>query len=246
MSKQRLEAKFATTDERYFERRHAYSRDVGEQELWDIADHWPLYAGVANIARYLTIADLLRSTLRVPGHVAEFGTYRGSTLMLLAKLLRIHDAGGPKMLHCFDSFRGLTEFSTYDGDASNMEGAFTGSRENLERIIDLYEMRDEIEIHEGLIEETLPDLLMMRPELSFSFVYCDTDLYESTALILDRIWPRVMPGGVIAFDEWNFEIWPGEGIAVNDFLASLSVTGDQVVVEAPPNTRQPSLVIRKR
>jgi hypothetical protein len=235
--------KFAAVDQRYLSRRAALSEQFGERELWSVIDHWPLYCGIGNLARYVAISDLLRSTLQVPGEVAEFGTWRGATLMLLAKLLRIHDPHGPKVVHCFDTFEGLQAFAPQDGAATDQAGSYRGSLEELEAIIDLYEMSDEIELHKGLIEATLPALVAQRPELTFSFAYCDTDLYESTAAILHHVAPRLSSGGLIVFDEWNSKDFPGEGIAVNEFLAA---GGSEFDVLAPSNTRQPSLVLRKR
>jgi len=51
----------------------------------------------------MAIADLLKETLNVPGHVVEFGRWRGANLMLLAKLLSIYDPYGSKLIHCYCS-----------------------------------------------------------------------------------------------------------------------------------------------
>ena len=83
--------KFKSTDERYLERRREFSKQAGARELWSVVDHWPLYCGIKNLARFMAIADLLRGTLGVPGHVAEFGSWRGANTMPMAKLLRIDD-----------------------------------------------------------------------------------------------------------------------------------------------------------
>src|ERR1700690_3318252 len=73
--------KFATEDAAYLAERKALSQELGPRELWSIVDHWPLYCGVGNLARFMAIADLLRGTARVPGHVAEFGSWKGANLM---------------------------------------------------------------------------------------------------------------------------------------------------------------------
>ena len=80
-------------------------------------DSWPLYVGIGNLSRFMAIADLLKGTLNVPGHVVEFGSWRVANRMLLAKLLRIYDPMGCKLIHCFESFEGLETFSNEDGSA---------------------------------------------------------------------------------------------------------------------------------
>jgi hypothetical protein len=83
----------------------------------------------------------------------------------------------------------LTEFTGQDADANRFTGQYKGSFEELSDIIDLYEMSDEIVIHQGLIEETLPQTLDANEALTFSLVYCDMDLYQPTRITLELIHP---------------------------------------------------------
>lgn len=107
--------KFKAIDERYLTQRRALSAKYGPRDVWSVVDHWPLYVGTSNLARYMAISDLLRESFHVPGHVAEFGSWRGANLLFMAKLLQIYDAFGQKTVHCFDSFEGLTTFVDQDG-----------------------------------------------------------------------------------------------------------------------------------
>ena len=234
--------KFEAIDKRYFRERERLSKQYGPRELWHTIDHWPLYAGVANIGRVMAVADLLRKTLDVPGDLAEFGTWRGSNLMFIAKLMRLYDPYGPKIVHCFDSFEGLTEFAREDGAADQMPGRYKGSLEELTDMINLYEFQDEVEIHKGLVEDTLPALVEANAALSFSFVYCDVDLYSGTTCILQQIHERLSKGGLFIFDEYNVGEYPGETVAVREFLAEHS---DSYTMESVVGTRSPSMVIRK-
>ncbi len=235
--------KFATKDAAYLERRQALSKELGPQELWSMIDHWPLYAGIANVARFLTNADLVRSTLDVPGHIAEFGSWRGANLMLMAKVLEIFDPAGCKQVFCFDSFEGLQTFAPEDGDTQGSAGAYKGHLDRLADAIDLYELGDTISIQKGQIQDTLPAFLEGHPAAMFSLVYCDTDLFEPTELILAGLHGRLSLGGLFVFDEWNDERWPGETEAVRRFIAE---KGDCFEMIHPRNTRQPSLVLRRK
>ncbi len=234
--------KFSTLDREYLSERKLLSGKHGPRELWSIIDHWPLYCGVANLARFLAVADQLRRTLDVPGHVAEFGSWRGANLMLLAKLLRIFDPWGAKQVHCFDSFEGLSTFAPEDGQATEAAGTYQGSFDELQDLIGLYKMADEILIHRGDIRKELPKVLEASPELSFSFVYCDVDLYEPTDVILGSVHERLSVGGLFLLDEWNYAKFPGETVAVREFLESFGHLYD---MEHVPHTRQPSLILRK-
>jgi hypothetical protein len=235
--------KYSTpADQAYKAKRDELVSALGSKRLWEIVDHWPLYCGVGTLARQLAIIDIFRSTLDVPGHLAEFGMWRGATTLLLGKLLFIEDPLCSKVVHGFDSFEGLAAFSASDGDATAMKGHYQGSRGEIQSMMDLYGLGDIIDIHEGRIETTLPELLEQHPEMAFSFVYLDTDLFESTRTILDHVHPRLSKGGVFVFDEWNHPTYPGEGLAINDFLHR---HGDKYEVSHVANTRQPSMFIKK-
>ena len=235
--------KFASEDKRYLEQRRAYSEKTGERELWSAIDHWPLYVGVSNLARYMAIWELLRSTLEIPGHVAEFGSWRGSNLLFMTKLLKIYDPMGSKVVQCFGRFEGLRTCSDEDGgSAKEAKGKYAGSYEELLKMIELYQLQDDLNVHKGLIQETLLPLLEGNPALTFSFVYCDTDLFEPTEIILQSLHERLSKGGLFVFDEWNDSRWPGESVAANAFMKSHSDDYEMVHVQ---NTRQPSMALRK-
>jgi len=243
LDKANIITKFYETDKIYLKEREKLSKKYGKRELWKVIDPWGLYVGISNLAIKLTIADLLRSTLSVPGHIAEFGTWRGDNLLFMAKILRIFDPYGSKRIHCFDSFEGLTKFSKQDKvSPSDVTGFYKGSYEELMDFISLYKMNNEIDIHKGLIEKTLPKVLKENQALSFSFVFCDTDLYSSTKVILEGLHDRLSKGGLFVLDEWNAEQFHGETVAVTEFLKKY---GDKYKMRHVGNTRQPSLVLEK-
>lgn len=123
-----------------------------------------------------------------------------------------------------------------------MKGAYQGSLSELEDMIELSSLGDSIEIHKGLIQDTLHAALSVRPGIQFSFIYCDTDLYEPSKEILERMDPHLSQGGMFVFDEWNYDEWPGESLAVREFMEK---RGGAYRMESVRQARQPSLVLRK-
>jgi hypothetical protein len=234
--------KFADKDQRYFDRRTAFAERLEWPMLYEIIDQWPLYVGTGNLARTLAIIELFSLTMDVPGDIAEFGVWKGSTSSLLAKVLAIKDPHSPKKIHLFDSFEGLTAFSDEDKVAQGRKGDYLGSEEVLLSSAAVNEIDDYFVVHKGLIEDTLPHYLNTATQTRFSFAYCDTDLYSSTNIILRQMWTRLTPGGLMVFDEWNSDDFPGEGTAVNEFLDEIRPKAEFVL---PPQTRQPSLALRK-
>lgn len=235
--------KFKTTDAEYLDRRKPLSEKYGTRELWSIIDHWPLYCGIGNLSRFLAIADLVHQSLEVPGHIAEFGCWRGANLVFMAKLLRIYDPLGSKIVYGFDSFEGLQTFAPQDGQAEGAtRGEYKGSLEELTDMIALCDLEEEISIYKGWIDETLPALLRAHEELSFSLVYIDVDLFAPTKTILEQCHARLSPGGFVVFDEWNYEKFPGESVAVREFLEAHR---GEYAARHVKHARQPSMYLRK-
>lgn len=234
--------KFKTIDEEYFRRRKVFADKYGARPTFSSTDYWPLYVGFGNLARYIALLDIIKESLNVPGSIAEFGVYKGAGLMFIAKVMHLMDPMGWKEIHGFDSFEGLTTFTDEDGDATKDMGRFAGSYEELLELIDLHELQDEVNLHKGLIQDTLPPLLESHPELRFSLVFCDTDLYEPTKLIMDSLHDRLSVGGMFVCDEWNYEPYPGETQAIQEFMEK---HGDCYRMRHPRNTRNPTLILEK-
>ncbi len=234
--------KGAHGDTIYRDQRAGVSERMGPQELWHVIDHWPLYVGVGNLGRYLAIYEIVKAQMVVAGDFAEFGSWRGANLMFTTKVLQILDPHGSKRVHCFDSFEGLPEFAAEDGADGDRVGMYRGSLDELKAFIELYGFGDTITIHQGRIEQTFPKFLEGDKGASLSLIYFDADLYEPAVVALKFGHERLMKGGVIVFDEWNSPLWPGEGLAVREFL---DTHGDCYEPEHIPGTRQPSLVLRR-
>ena len=52
-----------------------------------------------------------------------------------------------------------------------------------------------------------------------SLLFLDFDLYEPTKIALETFLPRMPRGSIVAFDELDNPIWPGETMALLDCIA---------------------------
>ena len=66
--------------------------------------------------------------------------------------------------------------------------------------------------------KTIPDYVMQHPSLLISLLYLDFDIYAPTKAALDALLPRVVKGGVVAFDELNCVEFAGETTALLETL----------------------------
>lgn len=233
-------SKFMSEDAKYFEDRNLFAErfHMGDN-FWEIADNWQLFSGYVNIGRSLAIYELLKQVIDLPGHIIELGTWNGANLMFMAKVVHLIKPNSLIELYGFDSFEGLQKFQDRDCMAVEFVNSYKGNEEMLREVISLYGFNDYVNLIKGNIEDTLPAFLEDRPELMLSFVYLDTDLYSSTKIGIELLWDRLLKGGIMVFDEYNIQNWPGETAALVETL------GDKHRLNTINFTRQPTAYLVK-
>lgn len=189
----------------------------------------------SHLERHLAIYELYKRTIELPGSVIEFGVYNGSTFFFLARLIEIFNgaqsekyASTSHHLYGFDTFEGILRLSEHDKSASgssvsvNKAGGFAQDweifKKDFDRFISSTPIGQRIHLIKGDVCDTFPAFLKEEPGVRFRLVLLDVDLFEPTKVVLDRIMDRMVPGGIIIFDEYGFSEWPGESVAVDPFI----------------------------
>src|SRR5262249_51232035 len=138
--------------------------------------------------------DLVRAALQtrnLEGDMAEVGVYQGGSARALSLALP------GKRLHLFDTFTGLPSGEI----GGHQQGEFACSlAEVLEQV-----NYPNVTIHAGVFPASAVGL----EEVRFSFVHLDGDLYTTTRDALAWFWPRLVPGGAIVLDDWQWQNCPG-------------------------------------
>jgi hypothetical protein len=71
-----------------------------------------------------------------------------------------------------------------------------------------------VSLVKGDISKTIPAFIRRNPHLVVSLLFVDCDLFEPTRTALKHFLPRMPRGAILAFDELDNPIWPGETRAV--------------------------------
>lgn len=172
--------------------------------------------------RFWHLLKRLESALSLPGLVAECGCFQGLSSYLLCSRLRMHDAAfDGRGFEIYDSFKGLSMPQREDMEFENSAeaerisanispGKYAASLDYVKRALSAF---PGIAYFPGWIPESfLPD----RTDL-YRFVHVDVDLYQPTKDSLEYFWPRLVPGGVIMCDDYN---WPGAKRALEQFCGA--------------------------
>jgi len=183
------------------------------------------YVPTQDLRKFLCRYELFRKVLHVHGSIVECGVLYGGGLMAWAQLSEIFEPlNHLRNIIGFDTFAGFVSVSEMDNTGTAFQGKNGGlaidTYDDLLKSIALYNKNrflnhiEKIKLVKGDVAESLPMYLKANPHLVVSLLYLDFDIYEPTVVALKHLVNRIPKGGIIAFDELNHEVWPGETIAV--------------------------------
>jgi hypothetical protein len=187
---------------------------------------FPRYARRKTITRFITLYELFKLALPIKGSVIECGVFRGFGLMTWAHLSAVLEpANLTRRIYGFDSFKGFV--ATSERDQNLVQSPRVGelsadSFAELASIIQIYDTDrflghiPKVHLIKGDVVETMPKFVAENPHLVVSLLFMDLDLYEPTKAALTHLVPRMPKGSVLAFDQLDNPIWPGETSALLD------------------------------
>lgn len=204
---------------------HAMAFPVSTYAPWQVDDE---FVRVYQAVRRNTFVDVWRchelwtlvGELRdVPGSVLEVGVWRGGTGILMAA--RAAALGIEDPVYLCDTWSGVVKtgpVDTYYEDGKH-DNASPESVERLARELGL----SNVELLQGVFPDETGDRIAER---TFRLCHCDVDVYQSAKDVLEWVWPRLSPGGVVAFDDYGFPACPG----VTKLVDEQRMRGDRLVV----------------
>lgn len=186
---------------------------------------------LVTIRRCYELWELMAQVSKLPeGIILEVGVWRGGTGILMAKRLKY--LGDKSTVYLADTFTGIVKASDADSHYNGGEHADT-SLEHVENLAKLLGT-DNIKILKGIYpEETGHEI----KDMPIRFCHIDVDVYESAKDIINEIWPRVVKGGIIIFDDYGFRTTEGINTFVNeqrqekDRLVFYNLNGHAIMVK---------------
>jgi O-methyltransferase len=151
------------------------------------------------------LRDLLEQCRDLPGEVWECGVYQGGTAWVLEKFSKKNQT-----LRLFDSWEGLPE--PHEKDNAHYKGCFGDV--DYERVKSWFVDCPHVQFHKGWIPDTFVGLEHCR----ICFAHIDLDFYQSYLDSLNFIYPRLLPGGIIVFDDYGAPQCKGATAAVDEFF----------------------------
>jgi len=169
---------------------------------------------------------------RLGGDAAEVGVYRGGTARLIASAMQESRA----RIHLFDTFEGMP--STDPAYDEHRQGDFSDT--SLPSVQGNLAGLTNVAFYPGFFPATAPPVA----HLKFSLAHIDVDIYRSVLDCCAFFYPRMVPGGIMVFDDYGFDTCPGAKQGVDEFFRETRErpwylpSGQCVVVKLPPSREE--------
>jgi hypothetical protein len=189
----------------------------------ELVNNLGLYLSRQSLGRILSMAELYRLIVDIHGVVMEFGVRWGQNMSLFSSLRGLYEPYNyTRRIVGFDTFSGFPHVDPRDGAAVNPGdyGVVADYEAHLDAVLGVHQQMSPIahirkyELVKGDATATVPDYLGRNPHTLVALAYFDFDLYAPTKAAIEAILPRMVKGGILAFDELNCPEFPGETQAV--------------------------------
>ena len=193
---------------------------------------FPRHVRRQDVARFLVKHEIFKLSLPANGSIVECGVFAGGGLMSWLHFSAIHEPyNHTRRIIGFDTFTGFPGVHEKDlvpgASEHSRKGAFQTNDSIVEELQQLAGIHDhnrplghipKVELVPGDACQTIPKYVAEHPHLLVSLIYLDFDIYAPTKVALENFLPRVVKGGVVAFDELNCAEFAGETTALLETL----------------------------
>jgi len=198
--------------------------NMPSNDLYESFNHFMFSTDIKVMGKLLHRFKFFEKTFDLPGDIVELGVFKGSGVATWLKFLKIFEANSNKKVIGFDLFDSLnTVIGNYEnGDTMKVVYEKVNSDELLleyvdSRLSNINKDKSKYLLVKGDVCVTTKTFVNENPGFRISIIYVDLDLEEPVYYSLMNLWERLLPGGYIVFDEYEYHKF-SESNGVDRFL----------------------------
>jgi hypothetical protein len=135
-------------------------------------------------------------TRDLPGDYVELGVFKGHTTLVLAEYYDF--AGWDRRWWLYDTFDGVPDDQLNEGWAERNQTAYRSGKYSFEEVAERFRPFPNIDVIKGRV----PEILRERCPERIAFLHMDLNSAAAEIAALDFVFDRIVPGGVILFDDY--------------------------------------------
>lgn len=213
-------------------------RGLSAKNVWDYENGFYWYSSKSRLNKIISHYELYKSIINIPGHILEFGVYKGISLIRFATFRETLENECSRKIVGFDTFGTFPTDKLENTDDVNFVKEFQaagGDGLSYDELSQIFHSKtfQNIELIRGNVFNTLPRYLEDHPETRIALLHLDLDVKEPTDIALDLLYERVVPGGLIVLDDYNSVA--GETISVDNFLKTRHLKLEKLPFNSSPS-----------
>lgn len=177
------------------------------------------YDGSDAIAwRLNTLCWAARCGARIGGDFVECGVFKGDMAWVVTQVVGLDEV---EHFYLYDSFEGFSHIHSSPDDYPLNPG-FLDFANGYYKVPGLYDsvVNRFANIPKVMvIKGFLPEMLDVVCPEEIGFLHIDLNSPKAEVAVLDRLFDRVLPGGVIVFDDYGWKLFAEQKIAEDAFMA---------------------------
>jgi O-methyltransferase len=162
---------------------------------------------LVDLYRCYELWQIAQQMSAVRGAILEVGVWRGGTGALLAAAVKRSE----RTVYLADTFKGVVKAGPNDASYSGGEHA-DASEATVRELLTQLELTN-AQIVAGIFPDETCDLVRE----PIALLHCDVDVYQSSRDVMAWALPRLVPHGVVVFDDYGFAGTEGVTRVVNEF-----------------------------
>lgn len=199
---------------------YKHSRILPKNTYAPWLDDAPFQEIFARISANHTLVDQYRcyelwrlalQTRRLEGDIVEVGVWRGGTGAILAKA-----AGDTATVYLCDTFEGVVK-------AGKMDSVYRGGEHSDTSESVVAGLMEQLQIaNYKIVKGIFPEEGGAKVDSEkIKICHIDVDVYQSAKDIFDWVWPKMVSGGVVVFDDYGFAACEGITTLVNELRSQV-------------------------
>jgi len=204
-------------------------KNMPSQDLYDSFNSFIFNKDIKVLGKLLHRFKFFELTKNLAGDIVELGVFKGSGMATFIKFLEIFCTHSNKKVIGFDLFDANNKIIDTFENGKAMKPVYnkvTNNELSLEsidnKIKNINEDKSKYILVKGDVCNTTKQFVNENPGFRISLLYIDLDLNEPVYESLKNLWERILPGGYIIFDEYEYHKFD-ESNGVDRFIKDFNI-----------------------
>jgi hypothetical protein len=205
------------------------TKNMPSQDLYDSFNNFIFDKDIKVLGKLLYRFNFFEKTKHLAGDIVELGVFKGSGVATFIKFLEIYFPNSNKKVIGFDIFNPENKIIDTFENGYTMKTVYNKTLKNdlslesvRDKLLNINTDNSKFILIEGDVCITTKVFVSENPGFRISLLYIDLDLNEPVYESLKNLWNRILPGGYIIFDEYEYHKFD-ESNGVDRFLKDFNL-----------------------